>query len=104
MSLVFIILSLTGSFYEFQNFRFLLGKVGACDKMQTTGSNSKSKLLTLLRKAFPDFIPQRLTSAVKSKMWCVHPCHVRAWGRTHFGEIERGTVQPAFCYIRTGKK
>lgn len=65
---------------RFQSFRFLLGKVGACDKMQTTCSNSESKVLTLLRKAFPDFIPQRLTSAVKSKMWCVHPLPcVRAW-------------------------
>lgn len=81
--------------------RFSLRNVGTCDKMQPTGSNSESKLPALLRKSFPDFIPQRLTSAVKSKMRL--PCSVCV-GHTHFDEMERGERgQPTFYQNREQK-
>lgn len=59
---------------RFQNFRFLLkGRAVPVTRCRPLAVTAKQAANSPEEVAFPDFIPQRLTSERKSKMWCVHP-------------------------------
>lgn len=78
-------------------FRLSFRNLVTCDKMQPIGSNSKNKLLVILRKFFPNFIPKTNSSSkVKDVAYLQYVLG------THLDEMERGELGAAlllFCSL-----